>query len=105
LNGRVILIKGNHDKGIDKLVGKYGLMEVCDVKYIVYKSAQIYMSHYSHRVWRNSCHGSFNLYGHSHGKLPFFRNSWDVGVDNNNFYPISFYLLRRKIITENHYLK
>jgi calcineurin-like phosphoesterase family protein len=30
------------------------------------------------------------LYGHSHGKLPPIGKSWDIGVDNNDFSPISF---------------
>jgi len=33
---------------------------------------------------------SWQLYGHLHGKLPPIGKQWDIGVDNNNFYPVSF---------------
>ena len=29
--------------------------------------------------------------GNSHGKLPPIGKSWDIGVDCNNFTPLSFY--------------
>ena len=30
------------------------------------------------------------IVGNSHGRLDPIGKSWDIGVDNNNFYPISF---------------
>jgi calcineurin-like phosphoesterase family protein len=42
------------------------------------------------RVWDQSHHGSWHLYGHSHGKLPDLGLSTDVGVDGHNFQPWSF---------------
>jgi calcineurin-like phosphoesterase family protein len=42
--------------------------------------------HYGH----TSIINSWQLYGHSHGKLPPIGKQWDIGVDNNNFYPVSF---------------
>ena len=47
------------------------------------------MSHYSHRVWSYSHHGSIHLYGHSHGNLPGFGRSFDIGVDTNDMKPYS----------------
>ncbi len=46
--------------------------------------------HYSMRVWPRSHYNSWQLYGHSHGRLEPVGKQWDVGVDNNNFYPISY---------------
>lgn len=45
------------------------------------------LSHYAMRVWNKSHHQSIHLYGHSHGTLPGFGRSMDVGVDTNNLYP------------------
>ena len=49
------------------------------------------MSHYAHRTWDKSHHGSLHLYGHSHGTLPGVGRSMDVGVDstdmNSDFTP------------------
>jgi calcineurin-like phosphoesterase family protein len=42
------------------------------------------------RTWHRSHYNAWLLYGHSHGRLPPIGKSWDVGVDNNNFTPISF---------------
>jgi calcineurin-like phosphoesterase family protein len=39
------------------------------------------------RVWPRSHHNSWQLYGHSHGKLLPIGKQWDIGVDNNDFYP------------------
>ena len=33
---------------------------------------------------------SFHLFGHSHGTLEAIGKSWDVGVDKNDFKPISW---------------
>lgn len=68
---------------------------------------QIILCHYGMRVWNRSHHGSWMLYGHSHGTLdhmtPKFTNpTWigdnyfvknyktmDVGVDTNDLLPYS----------------
>lgn len=41
------------------------------------------------KVWVRSHYNSFQLYGHSHGNLPTEGKQYDVGVDNNNFFPVS----------------
>jgi len=45
--------------------------------------------HYLMYTWPRSHYGSFLCFGHSHGKIKPFGKQHDVGVDNNNFYPIS----------------
>jgi len=42
------------------------------------------------RSWPASFHGSWLLYGHSHGRLVDIGKQYDIGVDNNSFYPVSF---------------
>jgi hypothetical protein len=42
------------------------------------------------RVWERSQHNSWQLYGHSHGLLSPDGKRGDIGVDNNQFYPLSF---------------
>ena len=46
--------------------------------------------HYAMRSWASSCHGAFELYGHSHGRMPEFDNmySFDVGVDVWGYAPV-----------------
>lgn len=92
LNGRIILIKGNHDKS-RMLYGNEDLFEkITQVEMYFIPNSQnlIFMSHFSHRIWQNRYHGSLHLFGHSHGKLPILGRSMDVGVDTRkDFSPYS----------------
>jgi len=49
----------------------------------------IVLCHYSMQVWERSNHGSWHLFGHSHGKLKGMGLSFDVGVDCTEFTPLS----------------
>ena len=90
------LIFGNHDQHIEPISSPYReLFSSCN-HYLElslklgtersgkYGKTRFCLSHYSHRVWNKSHHGSIHLYGHSHGTLPGFGKSMDVGVDTNN---------------------
>lgn len=85
--GHKHLIRGNHD---DKIAwtGK-GWASKNEALYLRVNGYRVYLSHYSHRVWRNSHHGSFHLYGHSHGGLPPHGRSMDVGVMLTGYRPVS----------------
>ena len=85
LKGSHIFIKGSHDRWLK------------DAPQIWEKSIEhthIVVCHYSMRVWPKSHYGSWQLYGHSHGGLEPIGKQWDIGVDNNNFYPVSFEQLK-----------
>ena len=58
---------------------------------------RIVACHYAMRTWPLSHHGSIQLHGHSHGTLPIAYNQLDVGVDSNNFYPVSMEQVLEKI--------
>jgi calcineurin-like phosphoesterase family protein len=77
LNGDVVLIIGNHDK---RQKVPFPVHNTLQVKV---NGQKIWLSHYAHRIWPSSHHGSWHLYGHSHGSLPDDPNalSMDVGVD------------------------
>ena len=49
----------------------------------------IVLCHYSLQVWERSNHGSWHLFGHTHGKLKGIGKSFDVGVDCTDFVPLS----------------
>jgi len=92
LKGDKIFIKGNHDRrnGVNKL--NWGSQH--DVLWMHTPDLPsnipgIWLSHYPHRSWPSSFHGSLHLHGHSHGHMPPYTNSLDVGVDCHNFCPIS----------------
>ena len=50
----------------------------------------IVVCHYAMRTWPKSHYDSWQLYGHSHGTLEPRGKQWDIGVDNNDYYPVSF---------------
>lgn len=79
LHGSIQLIRGNHDR-VQSERAK-GWAWVGDTKYKTVCGHKVFMSHYSHRVWRSSHYGSLHVYGHSHGNLPGLGRSMDVGVD------------------------
>lgn len=86
--GRVILIRGNHD---DRVAWRHREMfsEAHEARYVrISPTVKIYLSHYAHRTWRGSHHGSFHLHGHSHGALPRWGRSMDVGAPCVHYKPI-----------------
>ena len=96
LNGRIHVVWGNHD---DKYAKKYPQLfsTVQDVKYLKLNDEKITLYHYAQRVWRNSQHGAWHLFGHSHGHLGDYNRSMDVGVDAHDFTPISFEQVREHL--------
>lgn len=88
LNGRIHFVLGNHDD--PKEIAKCGRFEtVQDVKYLRDEGMRFWLSHYPHMAWKNSVNGAFHLFGHSHGDLRGVGRSMDVGVDANDYRPIS----------------
>jgi calcineurin-like phosphoesterase family protein len=50
----------------------------------------ITLCHYAMRVWNKSHFNAWQLFGHSHATLSPIGKQYDIGVDNNEFRPISF---------------
>ena len=97
LNGKIYLIRGNHEKSAESCNERFEWIK--DYFELVvpdedgYNGEQlVVLFHYSMRVWQASHYGSYQLYGHTHGEL--FDDpallSMDVGVDCNDFYPVSY---------------
>jgi hypothetical protein len=73
-------------------------LEMPDLKKGRYRQV-IVLCHYAMRVWDRSAHGSWHLYGHSHGTLPGRGFSFDVGVDCTAFRPLSLEEVARRMAT------
>jgi len=82
LNGQHFFIRGSHDKWLP--------YEASDMIELEVNGKMIVICHYAMRVWARSHYGSWQVYGHSHGRLEPVGKQWDVGVDNNDYYPVSF---------------
>jgi calcineurin-like phosphoesterase family protein len=94
LNGSKELIIGNHDldrkgKVIQSVARLPWAKPPTHYGEIKHDGHRIVLSHYAALTWNGSHHGSFMAFGHSHATLPSLPGSIDVGVDAQNFYPIS----------------
>ena len=92
INGKKILIKGNHDKKYDPSLfeGIYDFLEVN------FNGHSISLMHYPMVEWPKSRHGSIHLHGHQHNKPEYNAEQkamgklrYDVGVDANHYCPVS----------------
>lgn len=101
LNGRIILIEGNHDKKLP--VSIRGRFEaVCPFLEIDIEEGggtcqRISLMHYAMRVWNRHHYGAWHLHGHSHGSLAPIGKAIDVGVDAQDYRPISYWLVKSQM--------
>ena len=92
LNGTVIIVPGGHDhRWINAETFSYCADPLVSLEFDIGEERPlvVVLCHYALRVWDRSHYNSIHLYGHSHGNLPSWPNSMDVGVDCHNFYPVS----------------
>jgi len=87
LNGSHIFLRGSHDRWM-KGTNHHEILD------ITIEKQPIVICHYAMRVWHRSHYNSWNIHGHSHGKLPPIGKQIDVGVDTNSFYPYSFEMIK-----------
>ena len=84
LYGRKHLVIGNNDSAPApagwESVGPYAEIKRGGVLLVLY--------HYPFRSWNGQHRGSWNLHGHSHGRLKSLLRQYDVGVDPNGYTPV-----------------
>ncbi len=112
LNGQIKILPGSHDyRWLAEFHPKYTSRSGQPVKVLPPlvslefpelgdgKHPQvIVLCHYAMRVWDMSHHGAWHLYGHTHGCLPEEGLSFDVGVDCNEFKPISLAHVAQRMV-------
>jgi len=104
----VFLIRGNHDK-LRNNEYKQVFNNVKDMDSISWNGQKIILCHYPMLRWNNGHYGSWQLYGHCHGNLMSFlveHNidsllNMDVGVDCNNYAPVSFDTIKKVMEHKN----
>jgi calcineurin-like phosphoesterase family protein len=102
LPGQKHLLFGNHDNKTRKKFTTWGFAWAKDVYELRIKRdgsdpIYIWLSHYSHQSWPRSFHGSWHLFGHSHGRLPGYGLSLDVGVDSWGYAPVSLKTIEKEM--------
>jgi calcineurin-like phosphoesterase family protein len=96
LNGKIILVRGNHDAHMSAVVRSM-FDEVVDYKELKLEGTRICMSHYPMASWNQMHYGSWMLHGHSHGNMPRFGRRIDVGVDCWMGAPVSYRMLKAEL--------
>lgn len=116
LNGKIILIKGNHDKPeflnrlkADKLIDNW-----YDYKEIKIGDQHTCLFHFPVQSWNKQGYGSWHLHGHCHGNLREPKGKMlDVGLDqsynlygNHRFFSefdILNYMSRQELVITDHH--
>lgn len=106
LQGQKYLVWGNHDGKRYRKESEFLAQWLwCkDLAEIDVQGQKIVLCHYAMKVWNKSHHGSWQLYGHSHGSLPDDPNALqlDVGVDCWDFTPVSFEQVAARMAKKNY---
>lgn len=108
LNGKIYLTLGNHDyqNRFDRQVIRDLFYKTDDMFYLTVEDDEVddrhinfQICHYPLLYWRR---GSYMLHGHIHSgpvstsneKVPYHFMRYDIGVDNNDFTPVSYNQLK-----------
>lgn len=113
LNGDIILIKGNHNQKNMSSTAEQELFKYVTWQMLIeIEGRKVLLNHFPFLcyagVYREPNKLVYNLYGHVHSgpdkkgqDLPrlvyTYPTQYDVGVDNNNYEPISWYEVNEKI--------
>ena len=103
LKGQIYLIRGNHDKYVDKPGIRERFVWVKDLHVMRLKEDRkvyqhITLCHYAMRRWYKAHYGTWHLYGHSHGSLDEGGYlAFDVGVNSHNYFPISLEYVKERL--------
>ena len=92
LNGRKILINGNHDKKYDPSL----FVNVTDYMTSSFNGRPFVLMHYPMLSWPHKSRGAIQLHGHIHARMDYNMKNreagglrYDVGVDANDYKPVS----------------
>lgn len=106
LKGRKYLIRGNHDRFArgDSFKGFEWVKDYYELKY---HGDWFILCHFPFKEWNHAHRGSFHLHGHIHSKPSYNEKNiakgkriYDVGVDANQFKPVSLLEILEKFPEE-----
>ena len=112
LRGHIVLIKGNHDwrQNLQNHSRLNAMFDAVELEMVIHMDKHpIILNHYPLLCFSGSYnHSVWALHGHVHqnpnsdgldiSRLAYrFPTQYDVGVDNNNYYPVSYYEVKEII--------
>lgn len=116
LKGRIYLVLGNHDAGHISEDVAARFEGVAFQMRLNVNGQKIYLNHFPFLSYSGDNHGTWQLFGHIHSNLHNYNiinehrlavlqpGQYDVGVDNNNFTPVSYRQVEEIINNRNHEL-
>ena len=90
LNGEIHLIPGDHDSALleSSAIGNVIVHDL--IHEVRARGIDIILCHWPLAIWPKSHYGSIHLHGHLHSvSIPQWGRRMNVGVDVNNYFPIS----------------
>lgn len=114
LKGRIYLVLGNHDAGHISEDVAVRFEGVAFQMRLNVNGQKIYLNHFPFLSYSGDNYGTWQLFGHIHSNLHNYNvidehrlamlqpGQYDVGVDNNNFTPVSYRQVEEIINNRNH---
>jgi calcineurin-like phosphoesterase family protein len=100
LNGRIILIKGNHESTALDLHKRDNVFEAVHSYYELKDHGDLFcLFHYPIHEWNKCHHGAYMLHGHTHGNDS-YSNRYrilNVGINLHGYYPLSLDEIREML--------
>ena len=87
LRGEKHLIVGNNDDAATLALADWA--SVAHYAEVSVEGRMLVLCHYAFRTWNGTGRGAVNLHGHSHAKLTPMPRQYDVGVDAQDFRPVT----------------
>lgn len=99
MNGKKFYILGNHDNKQHLIrCQKEGLLlDVRESKILNIGKETVHLTHYPLHEWFNFHKNGIHLHAHTHGNMPEYMRSADVGIRNWEYGPVEFLELKQYI--------
>ncbi len=98
LNGKKWLVAGNHDLFSREDYLALGFEDARDYLEASLEKQVLVLSHYPLLEWNGFYRGYWHLHGHVHGRGSHFSfRALDVGVDANNYVPLTWREVKKKL--------
>lgn len=98
LRGRIKFLPGNHDTEFVRSLPWDEVLPDVTIAQVAHTKQIVVMSHYPLREWPHYWHGALHLHGHTHANLPSSSRSYDIGVDNMGFVPLTLAEIKQRMI-------
>lgn len=86
LNGRITLIRGNHDTPNSQKLPRWEAVH--DILELTLEGRRLVLCHYPMLEWHGVYSNALHLHGHTHGRTPPTSLRLDVGADVWNYRPV-----------------